>query len=115
MIDIAEQYQISSPAHLKLFTKERRTAIENLRNNENSVILKPEKGSGVVIMNCQDISKMKTILDDIIGFEVDMSKEEAITALENKVNKHLKALLKEGLIDNSTYNNLKPRVSSSQE
>lgn len=34
---------------------------------------------------------------------IDKSKKDTIATIENRVNKHLKELLKKELIDNSTY------------
>ncbi|CAH8643572.1 unnamed protein product [Schistosoma mattheei] len=76
------------------------------------MILRPDKGSGVVLMNTADyVTKMKQILDDQLRFKVDKSQKDLTDSTEKRIKGMLRELLKRKMIGNSTYNDLKPRGS----
>ena len=72
-------------------------------HSENIVILKPERSSGVVLI---DKKKLLKILNGSARLLVDCSKKGMTKAYHK-----LKGLLKGDLINNQTYNELKPRGS----
>ena len=48
---------------MSILTKEHRECLRTLRNNKHIVITRPDKGTGVVIMNRADyVKKMELIL-----------------------------------------------------
>ena len=92
-----------------LILKECIQATRSLRCNENIHITKPDKGSGVVIMNKIDyISKMDFILQDNSKFEnLGPSSEFDNTAkIEAHIQRRLLQLKKEGLLPSNIYSRI---------
>ena len=90
------------------FDKDIFTALKSLSKRENLVICKPDKGNGVVLMNKNDYhDKMNTILLDREKFAPITSDIYAyILRHEDKVNRQLRKLLKDGIINETTFHNL---------
>ena len=89
-------------------------ALNSLHSNENIVITKPDKGSGVVIPNKNDfIDKMLGILDDPSKFEKlgPTSSNDNTANIESKLQKCLLELFKEDSIPKSLYQNIRPTGS----
>ena len=89
-------------------------ATRSLRCNENIHVTKPDKGSGVVIMNKNDyISKMHFTLRDNSKFEnLGLSSEFDNTAkIEAHIQKRLLQLKKEGLLPSKIYSRIRPTGS----
>ena len=88
-------------------------ALKDLSKDENIVILKPDKGNGIVLLNKQDyINKVNVILDDSSKFEiVDNTALKLIHKLESKIRTFLGKLKKDKIITENTYNNLSPTGS----
>ena len=89
-------------------------ALNSLHSKENIVITKPDKGSGVVILNKNDfIGKMQVILDDPSKFvKLGLASSNDNTAnIESKLQKRLLELFKEDLIPKSLYQNIRPTGS----
>ena len=90
-------------------------ALNSLHSNENIVINKPDKGSGVVILNKNDfIDKMLGILDDPSKFEKlgPTSSNDNTANIESKLQKRLLELFKKDSIPKSLYQNIRPTGSS---
>ena len=88
--------------------------LNSLHSNENIVINKPDKGSGVVILNKNDfIDKMLGILDDPSKFEKlgPTPSNDNTANIESKLQKRLLELFKEDLIPKSLYQNIRPTGS----
>ena len=86
-------------------------ANRSLRCNENIHVTKPDKGSGVVIMNKSNyISKMNFILQDNFKFEnLGPSSEFDNTAkIEAHIQRRLLQLKKEGLLPSTIYSRIRP-------
>ena len=85
-------------------------ALKELSKDENIVILKPDKGNGIVLLNKQDyINKVNVILNDSSKFEIiHNSAIKLVHKLENKIRLFLGKLKKDSVITESTYNNLTP-------
>ncbi|VDO80986.1 unnamed protein product [Schistosoma curassoni] len=82
-----------------------------LRTNPDIVLLKPDKGSGVVIMNkCEYKSKMLSILSDESKF-IPGVEFGGIGKLEGRVNSNLEKLLHMNVINKEEFNFLKPMGS----
>uniref|UniRef100_A0AA85KDE2 Uncharacterized protein n=1 Tax=Trichobilharzia regenti TaxID=157069 RepID=A0AA85KDE2_TRIRE len=96
-------------SYSKVFSEEHLRALKALKNNDKIVILRPDKGSGVVLMDKEDyIAKMKAVLNDPLRFKVDSCQKDKTDAVEKRITNALRDLLKKKLIDNNTYNDLKP-------
>ena len=89
-------------------------SITSLRSNKDIPITKPDKGSGVVILNSTDyIAKMETILCDsnkVICLGL-VEGNDNIAKLETKLQRRLLQLKKDGQLTTSTYNNIRPTGS----
>ena len=53
-VDLANQFKTTPQKHHKLLSPQHREALNDLMNNDKIVILRPAKGSGVVIVNRSD-------------------------------------------------------------
>ena len=84
-----------------LITKECFLAIKSLRMNEDIIITKPDKGSGVVILNKNEYNdKMMTILNDTTKF-LDLGpaiSNDNTAKIEAQIQRRLLQLNKEKLI-----------------
>ena len=90
-------------------TEEHLTALKQLRSNQEVIILQPDKGSGVVLLNkLEYIEKMQTILNDQTKFQ-KASKQEDPVCIERKICKEIQKLVKRKLISTDTAKSLKPR------
>ena len=97
-----------------LILKECIHAIKSLRSNESILITKPDKGSGVVILDKSDyVSKMNCILQDKSKFEnLGPANEFDNTAkTEGKIQKRLLQLKKDDLLPAKIYNSIRPTGS----
>ena len=101
-VDLAHLY-CDSTIGSRDFTmhKECFRAINSLRKNDDSIITKPDKGSGVILLNKSDyIDKMNKILDDQsklkrLGL---VSSNDNTTSIETRLQKRLLDLLKADLM-----------------
>lgn len=101
MVPINEKCALTS-RHLK--------SLRELKN-KGVVILKPDKGSGAVIMNKTDyVQKMLSILSDESKFQ-RVDRIEKLTEVEARVNRHLEMLLLHRVLDQATHKTLKPNGS----
>ena len=92
-----------------LILKECIQATRSLKCNENIYVTKPDKGSGVVIMNKSDyITKMHFILQDNSKFEnLGSSSEFDNTAkIEAHIQRRLLQLKKEGFLPSKIYSRI---------
>ena len=89
-------------------TKEEQSALKSLALDRSIVIMKPDKGNGIVILNKNDyITKMLTILQDPSKF-VNVKDDLLIKILhtEDKINRLLRQLKKDGVINDQIYSKL---------
>ena len=88
--------------------------LKNLSRNKDIVIMKPDKGNGVVILDrIAYRDKMKDILNDDSKFQVvnsDITK--LVHKLEGKITRFLKTLQKENIISDEEYSHLTPNGST---
>ncbi|XP_064107906.1 uncharacterized protein LOC135216468 [Macrobrachium nipponense] len=90
------------------FNKKDLEILKKLSKQENLIIIRPDKGKGVVILNKTDyIQKVETILEDNSKFrflgEPDFS---TIFRSEDKITRFLRSLLDQKVINNDTYQDL---------
>jgi len=82
--------------------------------NEDIIITKPDKGSGVVILNKNEYNdKMMTILNDTTKF-LDLgpaTSNDNIAKIETQIQQRLLQLNKEKLISKTEYKAIRPTGS----
>ena len=89
-------------------------ALRNLSQNENIVVLRPDKGNGVVILNRSDyIEKVETPLLDVSKFrKLDVNVLDLCLKQEGKLIRYLRdTLLKKRYISESVCRDLSPQWS----
>ena len=88
-----------------------RRVIKSLRNNNNLVISKPDKGAGVVLLDYDDyVNKMLLILNDDTKF-VKFGPVETCdhtTSIEVKFRKQLRKWVKSGLLSPDVSDSIRP-------
>ena len=96
------------PTWFPFFRKHDLDILKKLSNRKDLVICKPDKGRGVVIMNKTDyLDKMNIILRDNAKFrEIGVPNATTIFKLEDKINRNIKQWKDNGLITQSTYEDL---------
>ena len=94
--------------HLSLINKKYYDILENLKKDSNIVILKPDKGNGIVILDKIDYNeKMHSILNDTSKFKVfseDWIKE--VIKQEDKINRLLTKMKNSNEITKEEYEHL---------
>lgn len=104
-------YKIFSP----LFSKNEINILRNLSKDKSIIICRPDKGRGVVILNRSDyINKMNHILSDTTKFKLINCNDRVLHTLhqEDKVNRVLNKLKKDGVLSESQYSDLSISGSS---
>ena len=89
-------------------TKEEYDALKKLSKDKSIVILKPDKGNGVVLLNkCDYKNKVHEVLNDPTKFE-RIHDDALLTILnkEEKVNRFLRKIKSEGVIAQDLYSEL---------
>ena len=80
----------------------------DLSKDENIIVTRPDKGNGVVLMNRDDyVSKMDVILNDRTKFEA--IRDDILMKIlnkEEKINRFLRKLKSDGVINESLYSQL---------
>ena len=96
-----------------LFSKEDIKLLDNLKNDNNIVIVKPDKGNGVVILDRNDYNKkMNDILQDNTKFQrLNDDPVKLTLQRENRCKKLLATLRKSESITPETYDKLYPTGS----
>ena len=96
-----------------LYTQDDINTLNDLKNDSNIIITKPDKGNGVVILNIDDYNrKMDEILSDNSKFELLNDDPVKVTLQrENQVKSLLKKLKAADSINQETYNELYPTGS----
>ena len=100
--------------HHKLTHKERFHAIKSLRSSKQILITKPDKGSGVVILNRSDyIQKIGNILEDKTKFlnmgSINLNDNTAKN--EQKLQKRLLGLVNQNILARDVYDRIRPTGS----
>ena len=95
--------------------KEEFLALKSLSKNKNIVIMKPDKGSGIVILNRADyITKMEEIVNDSTKFKLTSNQDVygISRTIENRVRTYLREHVKKpGYISDEVYKQLYPNGS----
>ena len=81
--------------------------LRKLRENKDIVITHPDKGNGVAIMSQKDYDKaMYDILDNNSKFK--KLKKDPTLLKEGQLQRFIRTLKKQGVFDDSTYENIYP-------
>ena len=96
-----------------LYSREDINTLNDLRNDNTIVIMKPDKGNGVVILDKDDYNqKIDTILADTSKFQLLNEDPVKVTLQrENQVKSLLKKLKAENALSEKNYNELYPTGS----
>ena len=87
----------TTPLQRSLLSREHLTALKALQQNQDVVILRPDKGDGVVVLNRSDyVAKMELILSDSSKFSPLESDNTDV--IEKKVNESINLLTRSGAI-----------------
>ena len=108
-------YYSYTPESLPLnISKVELLALKNLSRNKEIVVLRPDKGNGVVILNRTDyVSKIESLLEDATKFRpLDTDILDLCTKREGKLIRYLRdTLQKNDIISESVYKDLFPTGS----
>ena len=109
VLDCCKQY-VTKPIRTRgPLSRQHITELKDLKNNSNIVIWRPDKGSGIVLMNKEDyIKKLEDILQDKTKFHKCTKEKDKTTSVENALSKVLHKMHKDLLIDSETLEKLKP-------
>ena len=87
-------------------------SLKDLRNNKDIIITKPDKGSGIVLINKEDyVKKMEEHLKDSTRFSKCTKGKDRTSQVEKSITKLLSSLKQRNIIDQTTWENLRPTGS----
>ena len=108
LIDVTNRICVAPVHQTCPLRKEHMKALQELKQNENLVILRPDKGSGTVLMNKSDyVTKMNSILSDNQKFSPDVQTDN-VHLVEKQITRELHLLLLHGFISQTEFTELKP-------
>ena len=115
LADLAHLYR-DSTIDLRDFTMNKKCfrAINNLRKNDDIIVTKPDKGSGVVLLNKSDlVNKVNKILDDQSKFGRlgQVSSNDNTTSIKSRLQKRLLDLVKADLMPKWINDAIRPTGS----
>lgn len=110
LVDLAHQYQCTPVSQTCQLSKQHIEQLKVLRKNKDVMILPPDKGSGVVLLDRKDyIEKMTAILSDQAKFSIDPIQKDAVQKVESNITERLKSLQCKGIINEQTFKQLRPK------
>jgi hypothetical protein len=102
---------IHSPPKDKPLPNDEMQALEQLAQLKDLVFIRPDKGNGIVVMNCLNyINKMNIIISDPSKFTKLQS--DPTQQREQRLQRFLLRLYKDGSLDQSTYTPIRPSGST---
>ena len=108
LVNISYHYRRSFSSHKSPLTPQHLQALKDLRNRNDILLSRPDKGSGIVILNKTDyIDKMDTILADESKF-LKTNEKDCTKKVEAELTNCLKRLRDNGHISITQFDNLKP-------
>ena len=111
-VDLVNQYMATPNRHYKFLTQEHQSALKDIMSNDRIVVLRPDKGSGVAIMNKDDyLNKMYEVLSDNKRFLPDTKSKDMTHQTERSVCQLINKLLQDKVIDKTLHTSLRPRGS----
>ena len=95
--------------HRGLISKKHIEALKSLRNNGDILITKPDKGSGIVILNKSDyLNKMHLILSDSSKFLRMTTEKDKTDSIEKQLTDCLKRIKEQGFMSDVQFENHRP-------
>ncbi len=89
-------------------------ALNKLKQNPEVILLRPDKGSGIVIMNKADyLQKIKEIVDDPNKFKTDVKQVDATNKVTTSLSMLINKLRSHGVISSEQQRRLLPRGATS--
>ena len=83
--------------------------VKDLLNNRNLLITRPDKGSGIVIMNRSEcVDKIESLLADTTKFQQLNNDVDKTVSIERNINFLLKTLQEKSILSNQICNDIKP-------
>ena len=112
-VDCSYRYQNTKQNSKSLLTENHRDALKELRMNKDIIMIRPDKGSGVVLLDrTAYVDKMDEILCDKSKFQkLDKGKDQTEKVEREKVNS-LKSLRAGDIISTGIFENVKPTGSN---
>ena len=114
--EVRTQLSFLASSYIKNYKPSKQTiekfkVLKKLRNNQDLIITRPDKGNGVVILNRKDyIEMMNDILKDVSKFR--MLDNDVTVAREGKLQRYLLSLKKKGFFTPTQYEKIYPSGSS---
>ena len=97
----------------QIITKDHKEALDNLRKNQDILICKPDKGTGIVLLDKDDyVTKMNTILNDETKFRKMPNEKDRTPTIEKSLSKVLSRIKQNGFIDSTTFERVRPTGTS---
>ena len=113
LVDSCFQYQRQYKHSRSILKQRHRNALKELKTNRSIILSKPDKGSGIVILNKSDyVSKVESCLSDRTKFQSLSTNKDETDKVEKQLTYCLKQLLTEGYISGTTYEELRPTGST---
>ena len=115
LVALAHNYANTKPEkNLMVNTSEMSAVIRDIKNNEKIVLAKPDKGSGIVVLDKTDyLGKMNLIIDDKSKFLKlgPVSDFDNLSKIEKDIIDLLKRLVSNKEISQQIFNEIKPMGS----
>ena len=109
LVNSCYQYLHCKPSGNYFIPRDHMDALKRLRRNEDIIISKPDKGNGIVLLDKVDyVRKMEQLLSDKTRFLKDNKEKDLTQQVEKAITKLLSSLKQRGIIDNNTYERLRP-------
>ena len=90
-------------------TRKHLDALKALRSRRDILLTKPDKGSGIVLLNKTEyLEKMSMILSDCSKFRMEPGGKDKTKAIEAQLTECLKRMKADGVISDSLFKQLKP-------
>ena len=113
LVNCCLQYKKCKPRLNSPLTKDHLLALRQLQKNKDIVLSRPDKGSGIVLLNKKDyISKLDAILADQSKFTVVPDGKDLTDQIEQQLTNLLKKIKNEGYINQNLYERIKPSGST---
>ena len=108
---VATCYQyLTHPSRNKgLLSKEHFERLTEIRRNKDIILLRPDKGSGIVLLDrAEYVSKMKEVLQDTSKFTKTEGEKDKTVAIEKGLSKTVRKLKQDGVISSATFERIRP-------
>ncbi|BHF79088.1 hypothetical protein SprV_0602220500 [Sparganum proliferum] len=109
LVNCCEQYLRKGPRNKGPLTTAHLDSLRKLRENENILLTRPDKGSRIVLMDKTDyVEKLEEILSDRTKFSKSEKDRDRTETIEKQLTNVLKDLHKEGVLSDKEFEGLKP-------